>query len=45
MLGGLFAFFLGAMIFLIAALDYPFRGDLSVSSEPFDSVYTNVMGR
>ncbi|MET9215915.1 MULTISPECIES: bestrophin-like domain [unclassified Nocardia] len=44
-LGGLFAFFLGAMIFLIAALDYPFRGDLSVSSEPFDSVYVNVMGR
>ncbi|GEM30460.1 hypothetical protein NN3_14670 [Nocardia neocaledoniensis NBRC 108232] len=42
-LGGLFAFFLGAMIFLIAALDYPFRGDLSVSSEPFDSVYANVM--
>ncbi|MFC4123475.1 bestrophin-like domain [Nocardia rhizosphaerae] len=42
-LGGLFAFFLGAMIFLIAALDYPFRGDLSVSSEPFQSVYLNVI--
>lgn len=43
LLGGLFAFFLGAMIFLIAAMDYPFRGDLSVSSEPFESMYVNVM--
>ncbi|MEV0295361.1 hypothetical protein [Nocardia sp. NPDC050710] len=45
LLGGLFAFFLGAMIFLIAALDYPFRGDLTVSPEPFESMYVNVMGR
>ncbi|TQM26240.1 DUF4239 domain-containing protein [Nocardia bhagyanarayanae] len=44
-LGGLFAFFLGAMIFLIAAMDYPFRGDLSVSPEPFESMYIHVMGQ
>ncbi|MGV9615211.1 bestrophin-like domain [Nocardia xishanensis] len=45
LLGGLFAFFLGAMIFLIAAMDYPFRGDLSISPDPFESMYVNVMGR
>ncbi|MFD0362232.1 hypothetical protein ACFQZZ_12360 [Nocardia sp. GCM10030253] len=45
LLGGLFAFFLGAMIFLIAALDLPFRGDLSVSPAPFESMYVNVMQR
>ncbi|MGF6889104.1 tetrahydromethanopterin S-methyltransferase subunit B [Nocardia sp. GAS34] len=44
LLGGLFAFFLGTMIFLIAALDYPFRGDLSVSPEPVETMYHNVMG-
>ncbi|MQY21090.1 hypothetical protein NRB20_41990 [Nocardia sp. RB20] len=45
LLGGLFAFFLGTMIFLIAALDYPFRGDLSVSPDPVESMYHNVMNR
>ncbi|MBH0780318.1 bestrophin-like domain [Nocardia bovistercoris] len=43
LLGGLFAFFLGAMIFLIAILDHPFRSDLNVSPEPFESMYVNVM--
>ncbi|MEU8900097.1 hypothetical protein [Nocardia sp. NPDC048505] len=43
LLGGLFAFFLGTMLFLIAAMDYPFRGDLSVSPQPFESMYANVM--
>ncbi|WP_405180648.1 DUF4239 domain-containing protein [Nocardia sp. NBC_01377] len=43
-LGGLFAFFLGAMIFLIAILDFPFRSELSVDPEPFESMYINVMG-
>ncbi|MFC9896522.1 hypothetical protein ACFVMC_22785 [Nocardia sp. NPDC127579] len=45
LLGGLFAFFLGAMLFLIAAMDYPFRGDLSVTPQPFESMYENVMRR
>jgi len=45
LLGGLFAFFLGTMIFLIAALDYPFRGALSVSPEAVETMYHNVMGR
>ncbi len=34
-LGGLFAFFLGTMIFLIAAMDNPFRGEVSVSSDAY----------
>ncbi|MFI9507618.1 hypothetical protein [Nocardia sp. NPDC052566] len=45
LLGGLLAVFLGTMIFLIATLDYPFRGDLSVDPQPFERVYHNVMGR
>ncbi|MEG8184600.1 DUF4239 domain-containing protein [Nocardia terpenica] len=43
-LAGLFAFFLATMIYLIAAMDYPFRGHLSISPEPFQTMYTNVMG-
>lgn len=42
-LGGLVAFYLGAMILLIAAMDNPFRGEVSVSSETFEFVYENVM--
>ncbi|WP_168221928.1 bestrophin-like domain [Aquisphaera giovannonii] len=38
-LGGLLAFFLGTMIFLIAAMDNPFRGEVSVSPEPFENLY------
>lgn len=43
LLGGLLVFFLGAMIFLIAAMDYPFRGEVSISSEPFESAYKVMM--
>jgi hypothetical protein len=42
-LGGLLAFFLGAMIFLIAAMDHPFRGEVSVSPEPFERVYKMML--
>ncbi len=34
-LGSLLAFYLGTMIFLIAAMDNPFRGEVSVSPEAF----------
>ncbi|KZM69275.1 DUF4239 domain-containing protein [Nocardia terpenica] len=44
-LAGLFAFFLATMIYLIAAMDYPFRGDLSISPEPFITTYIIVMGQ
>ena len=37
-LGGLFAFFLGTMIFLIAAMDNPFRGEVGVSSDSYELV-------
>ena len=43
LLGGLLVFFLGAMIFLIAAMDNPFRGEVSVSSEAFELVYKNML--
>jgi hypothetical protein len=35
--------FLGLVIFLIAAMDYPFRGDVSVSAAPFEFVYRAQM--
>jgi hypothetical protein len=43
LLGGIVAFFLGVMIFLIIALDTPFRGEVSVSPEPFEAVYDSMM--
>lgn len=42
-LGGLLAFFLGSMIFLIAAMDNPFRGDVSVSADPFERVHKMML--
>jgi Protein of unknown function (DUF4239) len=42
-LGGLLAFFLGAVILLIAVMDNPFRGDVSISPEAFESVYRTTM--
>jgi hypothetical protein len=42
-LGGLLAFFLGTMIFLIAAMDNPFRGEVSVSPEPYERVYKMML--
>ncbi len=38
-LGGILAFFLGTMILLIGVMDRPFQGDVSVSSEPFETLY------
>jgi hypothetical protein len=42
-LGGLFAAFLGMTIFLIAAMDHPFRGGVSISSDAFRNAYDSVM--
>jgi Protein of unknown function (DUF4239) len=39
LLGGALSLFLGLTIFLIAALDHPFRGDLGVKPEAIRSVY------
>jgi hypothetical protein len=42
-LGGFLAAFMGLMIFLIASLDNPFRGELSISSGPFEDILRNLM--
>ena len=43
MLGGITAFFLGIMIFLIHAMDHPLQGAVSVPPDSFRSVYDLVM--
>ncbi len=42
-LGGVLSLFLGIVIFLIAALDNPFRGEVSVGPDAFQLVYDNLM--
>jgi hypothetical protein len=42
-LGAALASILGAVIFLIAELDHPFRGEVSVGPEPIARVYKTVM--
>ena len=42
-LGGILASILGATIFLIAELDYPFRGEVSVGPESIALVYDSLM--
>jgi hypothetical protein len=41
--GGITAFFLGIMIFLIYAMDHPLQGAVSVPPDAFQSVYDQVM--
>ncbi len=43
LLGGLLASYLGTMIFLIAAMDNPFRGEISVDPDAFDSLYRQMV--
>jgi Protein of unknown function (DUF4239) len=43
LLGGIVSFFLGVMIFLIASMDNPMRGELSVSTGSYQFVYDGVM--
>ncbi len=42
-LGGVLSFFLGTMILLIAVMDNPFRGAVSISVEPFERLYWSNM--
>lgn len=42
-LGGVLSFFLGAMILLIAVMDNPFRGAVSISAAPFEQLYWERM--
>jgi len=39
----LLAIFMGLVIFMIFALDRPFRGDLGLSSEPYQLIYDQLM--
>lgn len=41
-LSGIFSSFLGFMIFLLAAVDNPFRGEVSVSAEPYTQLLQNL---
>jgi hypothetical protein len=34
---------LGLMIFLLAAMDHPYFGSISVSSQPYQLIYDNLM--
>lgn len=43
MLTGLLSGFMGLVIFLIAAMDHPFRGDVSVGPEAIEDVYKTMM--
>jgi hypothetical protein len=43
LLGTIVSFFLGVMIFLVASLDSPMRGEVSVSSDNYQLVYDVVM--
>jgi hypothetical protein len=40
---GILAVFIGLLVFLTASMDNPFRGEFSVSSEPFQVVLEQVM--
>ena len=39
----LLAVFIGLVIFMISALDRPFRGNLGIRSDPYQLVYEQVM--
>lgn len=41
--GGILSAFLGAVIFVIAAMDNPFRGQVSVGSQGFQAVYETTI--
>ena len=43
LLGGLLSAYLGTMIFLIAAMDNPFRGEVSITPEAFETLYAHMV--
>ena len=42
LLGGILAAYLGTMMFLIFDMNQPFRGDVSISAEPFESLFQRM---
>lgn len=45
LVGGVLSFFVGVLIFLIAAMDHPFRGEVSVGPDAFKLIRDNLMNR
>lgn len=43
LLSGIMAIVLGSLIFLIAVMDYPFRGQIAVEPDSFILIYENLM--
>jgi hypothetical protein len=43
LLGGLLSAYLGTMIFLIAAMDNPFRGEVSITPKVFETLYAHMV--
>ena len=41
-LGGILAAYLGTMMYLIVDMNQPFRGDVSISAEPFELLYRRM---
>ena len=41
-LGGILAAYLGTMMHLIFDMNQPFRGDVSISAEPFEALYKRM---
>ena len=41
-LGGIIAAYMGTMMYLIIDMNQPFRGDVSVTSEPFELLYQRM---
>jgi hypothetical protein len=39
----LLAAFIGLVIFMIFALDHPYRGDLGIPSDPYQLIYDQLM--
>jgi hypothetical protein len=42
LLGGILAAYLGTMMYLIIDMNQPFRGDVSISAEPFELLYKRM---
>lgn len=43
LLTALLSAFTGLVIFLVAAMDFPFRGEVAIDAQPFEQVYATVM--
>jgi len=40
---GMLSLFIGLLVFLVAAMDNPYRGEFSITSEAFESIYRRLM--